>query len=232
MRRPLDVLDHRLAAAPSGAQSPDGALRIFVLAEVRALGEGLARLLRDEPGFEVAGSGPPDPDCAQRIAAAGARVVVLDGSSADAPALARRLGAECPGCRLLAVGMPEDEAMVLQCAQAGVAGYVSRDAPSRALVESVREVAEGGFPCPREIAAILFRQVARRQRAPVEAAPLTAREREIVGLIDRGFTNREIGRALSIEVATVKNHVHNIFEKLRVKRRAAAAAKLRGAAAG
>ena len=232
MHRPLDVLD-RPAAAPSGAASPDCALPVFVVAEVRTLGEGLARLLRDEPAFEVVGNGPPDLECTQRIAAAGVRVVVLDGSSADAPALARRLAMECPRCRLLAVGMPEDEAMVLQCAHAGVAGYVARDAPSRALVEGVREIAAGGFPCPREVAAILFRQIARaRQRAPVEAAPLTAREREIVGLIDRGFTNREIARALSIEIATVKNHVHSILEKLHVRRRAAAAAKLRGAAAG
>ena len=235
MQQPLDVLDHRLAAAPSDAPSGDRALRIFVLAEVRALGEGLARLLRDEPGFEVVGTGPPDGECAQRIEAAGTRVVVLDGSNADTPALARRLGAANSGCRLLAIGLPEDEALVLQCARAGVAGYVARDAPSRLLVDSVRELAQGGFPCPREIAAILFRHVAGaapHDRGSNGSAPLTGRERQIVGLIDRGFTNREIAAALSIELATVKNHVHNLLEKLHVRRRAAAAAKLRGAAAG
>ena len=61
-------------------------------------------------------------------------------------------------------------------------------------------------------------------------AQLTSREREIVGLIDRGLSNKEIARDLGIEVATVKNHVHNILEKLQVHRRGEAAARVRGIA--
>jgi two-component system, NarL family, nitrate/nitrite response regulator NarL len=61
----------------------------------------------------------------------------------------------------------------------------------------------------------------------VTASPLTARESEIVRLIDEGLSNKEIAIRLGIEVATVKNHVHNLLEKLRVHRRAEAAAQLR-----
>jgi DNA-binding NarL/FixJ family response regulator len=227
MQRSSDAPNRRLATGPSAGPPADRALRIFVLAEVRLVGEGLARLLRDEPSFDVVGSGPPDADCAQRTAAARARVIVLDGSSADTPALARRLAVADPECRVLAIAVPEDEALVLACARAGVAGYVARDASAPALMESVREIARGGVPCPREIAAILFRRIAGERSQTGASSRLTGRERQIVALIDRGLTNREIARALSIEVATVKNHVHNILEKLRVRRRGAAAAKLR-----
>jgi DNA-binding NarL/FixJ family response regulator len=66
-----------------------------------------------------------------------------------------------------------------------------------------------------------------RTSGPVSAG-LTNREREILVLVDQGSSNKEIARRLGIEVATVKNHVHNILEKLRVRRRAEAAAKVAG----
>ena len=229
MHRPADGSNSDFSTAPSRPV----ALRVFVLADVCAFGEGLARLLRDEPSFEVLGSGPLDGNAGQRFAAYGAQVVLLDGASPDVAAVARLLSGAAPALKLLAIGVAADEAIVLECSGAGIGGYVSRAASAPALIESVRELAQGGFPCPREIAAILFRQLARpKQRAPGESAALTRREREIVALIDRGFTNREIASALRIELPTVKNHVHNILDKLHVRRRAAAAAKFRGAAAG
>jgi two-component system nitrate/nitrite response regulator NarL len=233
MHRTADASNSDLPLAPSEAPAGEAALRVFVLADVCAFAEGLARLLRDEPSFEVLGSGPLDGNSGPRIAAHGASVVLLDGASPDVAAVARRLSSSAPGLKLLAIGVAADEATVLECSGAGIAGYVSRAASANALIESVRELAQGGFPCPREISSILFRHLARpQQRGPSEPAALTRREREIVALIDRGFTNREIASALCIELPTVKNHVHNILDKLRVRRRAAAAAKLRGAAVG
>jgi len=228
MHRSADAAND-LSSAPAGGTS----LRLFVLADICAFGEALARLLRDEPSFEVLGSGPLDGGAAARIATHGVHIALLDGASPDLAAVARRLSVDAPGLKLLAVGVAPDEPTVLECSGAGIAGYVSRAATSSALIESVREVAQGGFPCPREIASILFRQLARPQaRAVADATTLTRREREIVALIDRGFTNREIASALRIELPTVKNHVHNILDKLHVHRRGAAAAKIRAAAAG
>jgi two-component system nitrate/nitrite response regulator NarL len=215
--------------SPGAAPPP---LRVFVLADVRAFGEGLARLLADEPSFQVVGVCAPDEHAPQRTAAAAPQVVVLDPCAAGTAALIRRLIEANPGCSLLAIGVAADEAALLGCAEAGVGGFVEKGAPASCLVEGLREIAQGKFPCPPDVAAVLFRHIANpggRARPMSGSAVLTGREREIVALIDRGFTNREIGSALSIEVATVKNHVHNILEKLCVRRRAAAAAKLRGA---
>ncbi|HEX7241600.1 MAG TPA: response regulator transcription factor, partial [Longimicrobiaceae bacterium] len=123
----------------------------------------------------------------------------------------------------------ETEDVVLACAEAGVSGYVSRGASLDDLVGALRSVARGELVCSPHIAGSLFRRVAalseRREASP--AAVLTPREREILGLIDQGLSNKEISRRLRIELSTVKNHVHNLLEKLQVSRRGAAAACLR-----
>lgn len=222
--------DPKEPAAGEGPVTAPSSLRVFVLAEVRLFAEGLARLLADEPSIQVVGVCAPDEHAPWRTAAAAPQVMVLDRCAAGSPALVRCLIEANPGCSLLAVGVAADEAEVLACVEAGVGGFVEKSAPARGLVEGVREIAHGKFPCPPDVAAVLFRHIAAPAVRPVNGfAVLTAREREIVALIDRGLTNREIGSALSIELATVKNHVHNILEKLRVRRRAAAAAKLRAA---
>src|SRR5207245_4897045 len=96
------------------------------------------------------------------------------------------------------------------------------------LAESVRTLDRGEFPCPTSIASILLRHAAAsRDHSGRSASPLTTRERDIAALIERGLTNKETATALSIEVATVKNHVHHVLEKVGVARRAAIAAKLR-----
>jgi DNA-binding NarL/FixJ family response regulator len=223
MHRSVDA-----ASELSGAPAAGAKLRLFVLADICAFGEGLARLLRDEPSFEVLGSGPLDGTAATQIATHGVHIVLLDGSGPDMATVARRLSADAPWLKLLAIGVAADEPTLLECSRAGIAGYVSRGASASALIESVRELAQGGFPCPREIASILFRQLAWiPARVVADATTLTRREREIVALIDRGLTNREIAAALPIELPTVKNHVHNILEKLGVARRGQAVARLR-----
>jgi two-component system, NarL family, nitrate/nitrite response regulator NarL len=83
------------------------------------------------------------------------------------------------------------------------------------------------MPCSPKLAATLLRRVAalaQEQRSPSALDSLTIRERQIVGLIGDGLSNKEIASGLKIEVATVKNHVHNILEKLNVTRRSEAAA--------
>jgi len=92
------------------------------------------------------------------------------------------------------------------------------------------------LPCSARAAASLFREVATLSRRGADrsgernAVPrVSRRELEVARLIDRGLTNKQIARTLGIEPATVKNHVHNLCDKLRVHRRGAAAARLRAA---
>ena len=132
---------------------------------------------------------------------------------------------------MVALGVADADDHVLGCAEAGVAGYVPRDASLDDLVAVIESAFRGEAICSPRIAGSLLRRIATLaagQNGTMPLAHLTGREREIVRLIDRGLSNKEIARDLGIEVATVKNHVHNILEKLQVRRRGEAAARMRG----
>jgi DNA-binding NarL/FixJ family response regulator len=154
-------------------------------------------------------------------------VFVLAG---DGPGLVRAVHERAPDARIVALGISGEEADVLPLAEAGIAGWLTREASVEDLCETVASAAAGEAVCSPRIAASLLRRVAAlaadRRLGPT-ATPLTRRQREILALIDEGLSNKEIARRLSIELATVKNHVHNILEKLQVRRRAEAAALVR-----
>jgi DNA-binding NarL/FixJ family response regulator len=125
--------------------------------------------------------------------------------------------------------MPDSEESVLAFAEAGIAGYVPREGSVQDLVDAVERAVRGELQCSPQLAGAIIRRLAWRAAAGSDfpRGPLTARETEIVRLIDQGLSNKEIAVRLGIEVATVKNHVHNLLEKLRVRRRAEAAAHIR-----
>jgi two-component system, NarL family, nitrate/nitrite response regulator NarL len=198
-------------------------MRVAIISNIRLYREGLADLLAQR-GFEVvatAADGMAAVDCVRRTLP---EVVVLDMAMLDSAATVRALVDVSPAVRVLAVAVPETERHVLACVEAGVVGYVPRDGSLDDLTDALRRVLRGEVACSPKIAASLLRRVAElaaRPRAPIER--LTAREVEILQLIDRGLSNKEIARRLCIELSTVKNHVHNILRKLHVRRRIDAA---------
>src|SRR5262249_34883111 len=111
----------------------------------------------------------------------------------------------------------------------GVTGYVTREASLDELVAVIQSVARGEMLCSPRIAGALVRRVASLAAAsPVRPrVALTGRELEIVALIDGGLSNKTTPGRLLIAVATVKNHVHSILEKLQVRARGEAAAEVR-----
>jgi DNA-binding NarL/FixJ family response regulator len=128
--------------------------------------------------------------------------------------------------------MPDQEDTLLEWAEAGVAGFVPREASMEDLIVTLVCAVRGEFRCSPQFAGRLLGRLRQHGhvdlQAPVDENPLTPRECEIVSLIDRGLSNKAIAASLGIEMATVKNHVHNLLEKLHVHRRGEAAARLRG----
>lgn len=114
----------------------------------------------------------------------------------------------------------DSDAQILAAIEAGAAGYLLKDAPRETLFASLRSAAAGGSPIAPAVAA---RLVAHLQRdASAEPEPLSVREIEVVSLVARGASNREIARDLRISEATVKTHLIHIFEKLGVGDRTSA----------
>ncbi len=130
----------------------------------------------------------------------------------------------------MALGVSDDPQSVLEFVEAGAVGYVTQSASLDDLVAAVEAAARGEGHCSARVAGSLFRRVAKLagERPPdTDLASLTERERQILGLVERGMSNKEIARQLRVKVPTVKNHVHNILGKLGVSRRGAAAALVR-----
>ena len=205
-------------------------IRVLIVAEIRLYREGLAEMLQGEPEIDVVAIASGADEAVRELRERQPDVVLLDVAIPENAWLARALMAAVPGARIVALAVPEIEQEVLACAEAGVAGYVTREGSVEDVVAAVSAVARGEVLCSPRMAASLFQRVAtlalERSPASIETR-LTNRELEILDLIDQGLSNKEIARRLTIELSTVKNHVHNILDKLNVNRRAEAAAHAR-----
>ncbi len=205
-------------------------IRLVVVSGVRLYREGLEQVLGGGSDIRVVGTGSTPEEVLPELAALHPDVLLLDAPAGAAAAAVRLLLHACPGLRVVALAIHEVEHDVLAWAEAGAAGYVSRDSSLDQLVATVQSVARGEQPCPAAIAGALLRRVGRLAAAAAETVPrgaaLTRRETEVVALVQRGLSNKEIARALDISLPTVKHHLHNIFEKLEVHRRADALARL------
>ena len=201
-------------------------IRILIVSAIRLYREGLAQVLAHIDSLTVVGQRADRRATLACIPEIAPGVVLLDMSTPESQALAREIKAMAPSIPIVALGIAESEAEVLACAEAGIAGYVTRDESVDELVAMVNSVVRGELCCSARVAGSLVRRVAAlaAQRDPALAEMrLTDREFEIGNLLEQRFSNKEIAVRLGIEVATVKNHVHNLLEKLNVHRRADAA---------
>jgi DNA-binding NarL/FixJ family response regulator len=133
-----------------------------------------------------------------------------------------------PRTRIVAIAIGEDTD-VLPYAEAGVCGFVSPDASLNDLIRVIHDAMKGEMRCSPRVAGSLVRRLwslAPAKAAASAHATLTSREREIAALIGKGLSNKDIAVRLHIEVATVKNHVHHVLEKLQVRSRSQALTRL------
>lgn len=158
-------------------------------------------------------------------------IVLLNLDTRDCAVLLQAVFGLCPGARVIVLGVSEDdESAIVACAEAGVAGYHLRNDSTDDLLTLIRKVADGESSCPPRVSAILIRRLSElaANRRTVAAEPgLTAREIQILEMLEVGLTNREIAERLCIAVHTVKNHVHSLLTKMGVSSRAEAVARCR-----
>jgi two-component system nitrate/nitrite response regulator NarL len=205
-------------------------VHVLVVDDIRLSREALLGALASEPVIASAAAAGDVHAALPLLRARPFEVVLINMASADSLAVCRELVAAAAGARIVALAVSGGDDEVIACAEAGVAGYLLREQSHDELLQVIVSAARGETACPPRVAAALMRRVnmlAAERRSESGPGRLTPREREILDLIERGLSNREIARQLSIEERTVKNHVHNLLEKLKVSRRGEAAAMLR-----
>ena len=205
----------------NGAAAPTAMARVYIAAENRLLRDALARMLGKKGGVEITGLESATPLQAERVAETNANVLLLTsrGSLGDDLRRIQEVRAAAPSVRILLLGMARNEAEFLQCVRAGINGYLLHDASSEEVMEGVRAVHAGEAVCPGALCAALFRYFESEAAAlPCASAQrrmgLTRREQQLVPLIAKGLTNKEIANHFSLSEQTVKNHLYRMKNKI------------------
>jgi DNA-binding NarL/FixJ family response regulator len=203
-------------------------VRVFVASDGRVYREGISLLIASEASLELVDAAATAESPSRLRGEVQADVVLVDATRPVDLVVAREISSAAGRGRVVAIVEPDQEDDPLAWAGAGVSGLLSWDASPGELAETLRRVADGETPCSPDVAEALLRRA--REEPGTDSGSkrsLTDREAEIAELVADGLSNKAIAARLSIELATVKNHVHNVLDKLRVHSRGEAAAKLR-----
>ena len=220
-----DGVDYNL---PGGTPAVSDRPRVFIISDVRLVRDGLASQLQGDGRLDLRGVGRPDAATLATLVAAPPAAVILDLGVAQGLAFAQSLRAALPATRLVGFAVDGDAALA-EWARTGVCGYVEREGSAADIVAAVLHALCGELYCSPRFAAKLLAQLAALAPAAIcNTAALTPREQQILHYIGHGASNKDIARRLGISVATVKNHVHHLLEKLAVTRRAQASALFQG----
>jgi DNA-binding NarL/FixJ family response regulator len=194
---------------------------VLAVMRVRIYREGLTELLQKDPKVRLLGSESVIGDDAPNGLPLEPDIVLLDRRDPDCLRTAGASLRAFPGTKLVVIGGDESDDQVEACAEAGISGHVAADVSFEELIATIEDLAHGDMPCSPIIAAALVRRVTSLvTRVQPSAIGLTRRESEVIGCLHEALSNKQIARRLDIQVATVKNHVHNILKKLAVHRRA------------
>ena len=198
-------------------------IKIFIVDDNRLLREGLVFMLAEEAGLEVVGAAENGVEALAQMTELRPDVALIDIGipGKDGIEVTKTLRQDIPAVKVIILGMPDVTNEIMACIEVGAAGYVLKEASFEYLVETIRSANRGESFCSPQVAASLFSRVAELagDQIPESSVKLTQREIQIVNIIAGGLSNKEIAQKLSIEVQTVKNHVHNILDKLQLHTR-------------
>jgi two-component system, NarL family, response regulator DevR len=196
-----------------------GAASVFLLADNRLLREALTKVLEKQSDLRIVGACAFSSAAVEQIALAAPNVLVLDsfeeGSHLE---FLREAHRRLHSLKVVVIGMDSSESSFLRTVREGALGYVLKDASALEVVSTVRAVASGEAVCPPQLSVALFRCAARQHQVPSFHVKLTlgltSRQQQLVPLIGRGLTNKEIASQLQLAEQTVRNHVHRMLRKV------------------
>lgn len=212
---------------PAIIESPraDARPRVYIAAENRLLREALARMLARRGGFEILGAEEPIQDdmssAAELVAVFGAQVLVYNarGTLEKDLMVVRKVRNLSPQVKVLVLGLTGNEGEFVRYVRAGIDGCLLRDAAGEDVLDAVRAVFAGEAVCPGALCSVLFRYFERETTSFASAGlnrelGLTRREQQLIPLIARGLTNKEIANHFCLSEQTVKNHLYRMKQKI------------------
>jgi DNA-binding NarL/FixJ family response regulator len=217
----------------SASESP---IRVYVLEQNRLLREAFVQLLRKRSSLTAVGDSDDCPEAYEELTVIQCDVLLLNSQEI---LQAIRQKAETAAClkqtKLLLFGMKEDPKCFLQAVRLGASGYLLNEASSTEIIAAVTGVAQGEATCPPTLCKSLFDHLSKRllltsEKAETRGRPandLTCRQRQLMALVAKGMTNKEIASSLELSEFTVKNHIRRVMSHLQANSRHAAVDAIR-----
>jgi two-component system NarL family response regulator len=201
-------------------------MKILIVDDHVLFREGLVSLLKKQPDFQVIGEAGTVSEAVQLAKQYNPDIILMDFSLPDGTGLdaTQEILAHQPKIKIVFLTVHETDDRLFAAVRSGAKGYLLKNIPVASLLSSLRALDIGEMAISPSMSARIIEDYAQKATRPVEAgsasnATLTTREIEILTLISKGDTNRDIAQKLYISENTVKNHIHNILEKLCLKNR-------------
>jgi DNA-binding NarL/FixJ family response regulator len=189
-------------------------IRVLIADDHGVLRDGLGRVIAAQPDLELVGAVANGAEAVELCRTAGPDVVLMDLEMPvlDGIEATRAILADAPGIAVLVLTSFSDQRRITGALDAGAVGYLLKDASADEVVRGIRAAAEGGSPLDPRAARTLLDA----KDAPDPLAGISAREREVLGLLLEGMPNKLIARRLDISEKTVKSHLTSIFREIGV----------------
>jgi DNA-binding NarL/FixJ family response regulator len=211
----------RTASGVEPKRATENPWRIYVIAYNRLLRETLGRLLAKRNELQVVGQNAATVEAIQELSQTGTDVLLLNsgGDVGNDLSIVRMARMQTPRVRIMMLGMNDDAQEFLQCIRAGILGYVLRDASAQRVLEAVQVVCRGGAFCDGHLCRLFFNYfeksaVSMPSSIVRDSLGLTQREQELVLLLARGASNKEIADRFCLSEQTVKNHLYRMKQKI------------------
>lgn len=203
-------------------------IRVLLVDDHSIFRKGLAGLLEKEDGFEVVGEAQDGTEAVEKAQQLKPDVILMDISmpGTDGIAATQKIREAIPSTKIVMLTILEEDKKLFDAIKAGAHGYLIKNVSPVNLFETLRGVVHGEAAISGVTAAKILREFAEQARQGLKDAyeeQLSAREKEVLQLLTKGLTNKEIGNTLNIAENTVKNHIRNILEKLHLANRVQAA---------
>lgn len=192
-------------------------IRVLIADDHAIVRTGLRALIHSEPAMELVGEAAGGYEAIDLVEKTMPEILVLDLSMPDLDGISvtRKIKPQFPSVRILVLTIHEDEALLRAVLKAGAAGYILKGAAEVELISAIHTVMRGElYVDPSMVRKLLSDEVAPAMLQSKPAESLTPRETEVLKLIVRGFTNRQIGEELSISIRTAESHRSNLSDKL------------------
>ena len=212
---------------------PVSSIRVYLLIEGRLLREALSRMFRKRPDLLVIGQSGRGEATPRQVLETRCDVLVADSyQAAWLPASVAGQNGGRAAFKAILIGMEPDAEQFLAAVRSGVTGYLLPDASASDVVAAVRAVFRGEAVCPPQLCATLFQVVAQTSgelplQNPTPKPDLTLRQQQLVTLVAKGLTNKEIASHLNLSEFTVRNHIHRILKQVDAESRSQAVETIR-----